>query len=129
MVGMIEMQTYEGVCQYCGEIRPVMAADQTDANHKITADCACGGAQKAEQKRKLLANIEQIAGDGASQMGFAAVDENLRRWLEAAGNLVLDDQIDKAAIQIGTTKIEIAINAKGQCKIKRSLVRTAALEA
>ncbi len=35
MVRMIEMQTYEGVCQYCGDIRQVMAADQTDANHKI----------------------------------------------------------------------------------------------
>lgn len=39
----MEMETYQGVCKYCGEIQPVMAMDQIDANEKISEECSCGG--------------------------------------------------------------------------------------
>ena len=45
------MKEYEGVCSYCGNIQPVLAMDQEDADLIITRQCDCGAAEREMQKK------------------------------------------------------------------------------
>lgn len=129
MVGEIEMMTLEGVCRYCGNMQPVMAADQIDADNKISEGCSCGGAAKERRKIRVLENIEAIAGEEAVNMGFAAVNGDTLLWLKRAGEMVLNGEMDKASTEIDGTKITIAITRKGDVEIKRSRTESATLGA
>lgn len=129
MVGEIEMMTLEGVCRYCGNMQPVMAADQIDADNKISEACSCGGEEKEKRRLRVLENIETIAGEAAANMGFNAVDADILYWLKRAGEMILDGGMDKASAEVDGTKIVITINSKGDVKIKRSRTASATLEA
>ena len=129
MVGMVEMKTMEGTCRYCGTIQPVMAADQSDADNKISLDCPCGGAAKAKKRIHILDNIEAIAGDNAVKMGFSSVEGGTLSWLKRAGELVLEGKVDKVSVDINGTKVVLGITAKGDVKVKRNKTESVALEA
>ena len=129
MVGEIEMMAMEGRCRYCGTIQPVMAADQIDADNKISADCSCGGEAREKKRMQILDNIDAIAGEDAVSMGFSSVHADTLLWLKRAGEMILDRIVDKIGVEIDGTKITIAITGKGDVKIKRSQTESAMLEA
>lgn len=129
MVGEIEMMAMEGRCRYCGTIQPVMAADQIDADNKISADCSCGGSAREKKRLQILDNIDAIAGEDAASMGFSSVHGDTLLWLKRAGEMILDGIVDKIGVEIDGTKITIAITGKGDVKIKRSQTESAMLEA
>lgn len=129
MVGEIEMMVMEGRCRYCGTIQQVMAADQIDADNKISADCSCGGAAREKKRLQILDNIDAIAGEDAASMGFSSVHGDTLLWLKRAGEMILDGIVDKIGVEIDGTKITIAITGKGDVKIKRSQTESAMLEA
>jgi len=129
VVGSIEMSAMEGICRYCGSIQPVMAADQTDANNKISADCSCGGAAREKKRTQILDNIEAITGEDAVALGFSSVDGETLGWLKRAGELILHGKMEKISVEVDGTKIVIGINAKGDVKAKRSRTASVTLEA
>lgn len=129
MVGVVEMKALEGTCRYCGTIQPVMAADQTDADNKISADCPCGGAAKAKKRIHILENIDAIAGDNAVKMGFSSVEGGTLSWLKRTAELVLEGKADKVSVDIDGTKIVIGITSKGDVKVKRNKTASVVLEA
>lgn len=57
------MQTLYGACRYCGEQRIVNAADQEDANNKVTNQCVCPDAlfhkKKNANRRDDSGNLQR----------------------------------------------------------------------
>lgn len=103
----IEMNTYEGVCQYCGNIQPVMAMDQTDANTKISEECSCGGAELEKRKKRLLQNLQETIGKDAINFGYSQVSSEQEELINRMALAALHGWIDSAACKFGTTSISI----------------------
>lgn len=128
MVGEIEMYTHQGVCRYCGEIQPILAADQTDANIKISMECGCGGHEKERQHEKMIMNLEQIIGSKAGKNGFIEIIGDRRVILNSAAEAILNDIIDKITIKFSETTVTMNKNSSGNVKIQRAVQKKAVSE-
>ena len=51
MVGEIEMDSFYGTCKFCGQMKMVDAADEEDANVKVTNSCTLPRCQTDEKKK------------------------------------------------------------------------------
>lgn len=122
------MDTYQGICKYCGQIQPVMAMDQTDADQKITECCNCDGAKHEKKKQQLLENLDYTIGEGAANMGFKRVSEGQESLITEMAMAVLEGKLEKATCQIDSTVITITMSSD-KCKVKRMDKKTMALEA
>lgn len=48
------MNTYEGTCRYCGEMKLIIAESQEAADNLISAGCSCGGADEDQKIKKNM---------------------------------------------------------------------------
>ena len=103
----IAMNTYEGVCQYCGNIQPVMALDQTDANTKISEECSCGGAELEKRKKRLLQNIRETVGKDAVNFGYSQASPEQEELIIGMALAALHGWIDSAVCKFGGTSVSI----------------------
>lgn len=55
------MDTYQGTCKYCGNIKPIMAESQEAADERVSDECLCGSKRLEKIKARLMANINFIA--------------------------------------------------------------------
>ena len=114
------MNTYEGVCRYCGSVINVMANSQEEADRLATESCKCEASELERKRDCLMQNIEDIC----ENFGIRAMD---REEIDAV--LLIGDQMFKAdinSIQIGFSHSSIRI-WKAADKIKAK--RTAKVEA
>jgi len=88
MVGEIEMSNYEGTCRYCGEIQPILAVDQMDADVRISEKCSCGGYRREKRHTAMEDNIQAMFGAGCDGTLFKAVTEEQLDLINAAGEAV-----------------------------------------
>lgn len=124
----IEMNTYEGECKYCGNIQPIMAMDQVDANEKISEDCACMGAELERRKAALMQNLENTIGKNAGESGFKQVGSPQEGIITEMALNVFHGTLQSAACKIGNSTINITSSA-GKVKIKRTDTRKGEWEA
>lgn len=82
------MREYEGVCSYCGNIQPVLAIDQEDANLIITRRCDCGAAEREMQKNVMIENLRAICNGGDS--GMPQMGEELTEKVISMAMIVFD---------------------------------------
>jgi|GEM_PF-3476118 len=123
----MEFQTLEGICKYCGNKQPVMAADQKDADIKITNECDCGGAKKEKTHKAMLKNLENTVGDKASEYGFREVSPQQRKAIDALAEAVFNEHIEKASINVDHTVLTIAM-VKDKVRIIRKKTRVLEFE-
>lgn len=124
----IEMNTYEGECKYCGNIQPIMAMDQTDADEKISEDCTCGGAERERRKTVMIQNLENVIGKNAGESGFKQVEPEQEGIITEMALNVFHGILRSANCKIGNSVINIT-NTAGKVKIKRTDTRKAEREA
>lgn len=114
----MEMDTYQGECKYCGNIQPVMAMDQIDANEKISEECSCGGAELERRQDTLMKNIRETVGEEAPSFGFSQVTPEQEELIRELAMSVLHGKISAVSLKIGSTRI--SISGIGEITIKRT---------
>lgn len=114
------MKEYEGICKYCGNIQPVLATNQEAANLIITERCDCGGAEREQQKNKMIENIESICNGRDS--GMPQMGEELTQKVISLALLVFDGTAESITVETGKTKIKIA-RSSGKIKVSRTMNR------
>lgn len=124
-----EMQQYDGVCQMCGHIKPVLAIDQEDADNKITEQCDCGAADKIQQLKMMKQNLEATIGEKAMESGFPIVESSTKEIIEEVAQLIFDEKIGKATFVLEDSTVIISRNAKGGIKTIRKKIKALELEA
>lgn len=129
MQGEIELFSHEGICKYCGNIQPVLAVDQIDADNKISDSCVCGGAAKERQWNGILKNIEALLGDKAVERGFVQAQPEQIDLVKHAAHEILEGNIGKASMSIENTTVSITVTGKGFIKLSRQYTKQTALEA
>lgn len=115
----IEMDTYEGVCKYCGSIQPIMAMDQADANEKISEQCSCGGAERERRLNCLKQNIKMIVGEKAPESGYRQLGPDQEELVETMAFAVFHGKAEKITLKIENVNISVK-DADGRVKIQRS---------
>ncbi|MCI7300999.1 MAG: hypothetical protein SOR93_14170 [Clostridiales Family XIII bacterium] len=124
----IEMNTYEGQCKYCGNIQPIMAMDQIDANEQISEKCDCGGAETERRKASLLKNLNDVVGKNAPNYGMRQVEPEQEEIITQMALAVFNGLLERASCKIDGITIAI-VRAGGKTKIKRMDQQKAELEA
>lgn len=117
------MREYEGVCSYYGNIQPVLAMDQDDANLIVTRHCDCGAAEREMQKNVMIENLRAICNSGDS--GMPQMGEELTEKVISMAMLVFDGTAASITVEIGKSKVEIARSGE---KIKTSRISSRKLE-
>ena len=121
------MDTYQGTCKYCGEVKPIMAESQDAADERVSKDCTCGGAKLEELKARLMANINFIARRNEGK-ALNQLSEEQVKMLKRAGSAIVDGILDKAVFDFGISKVTIW-NAREKYKVKRTTTREEMTEA
>lgn len=114
------MNTYEGVCRYCGSMINIMANSQEEADRLETESCKCEASELDRKRDCLMGNIEDICENSQSMRAME------REEIDAV--LLIGDQMFKAdinSVQIGFDHSSIRIWKTGD-KIKTK--RTAKVE-
>lgn len=124
----IEMNTFEGKCKYCGEIQPIMAMDQIDADEKISEKCSCGGAEMDRKEAALLENLKNTIGKGAPENGFTSVDPKQEDLITNMALAVLHGNLRQVTCKIKGATISIT-RTTGTVKVKRTDTKNMQLEA
>lgn len=123
------MCTHQGVCKYCGNVQPVLAADQIDADNKISDSCLCGGAAKEKQWNGILKNIDQLLGEKAVERGYVQAYPEQIELVKHAAHEILESRIGSVRMTIENTTVSITVTAKGFIKLTRQYTKQTALEA
>lgn len=121
------MDTYQGICKYCGEQQPIMAEDQTDADEQVSNKCDCGGAAKEQIKAKLMSRIIYIA-KGDYDPTFTELSEPMIKILKTAGNDILEGMYGQIEFVAVDSKIKIWTDGE-KYKVSRTGTRKEVAEA
>lgn len=124
----MEMSTFEGRCKYCGEIQPIMAMDQLDADAKISEQCSCGGAEMERKEAALLENLKNTIGAGAPENGFTRVDPEQEDLITNMALAVLHGNLRQVSCKIKGATISV-IRTPEKVKVKRTDTKNMQLEA
>lgn len=122
------MNIFEGVCRYCGDVKPVMANSQEEADDAISTKCTCPEALLEDRKEQLLQNLQLTIGPACEESGFDAFEADIVEAITSLARLVLQDRLQQVSIAHGKTTLKIAINTKGQVKITRTENKAVAAE-
>ena len=114
-------------CPYCGQM--VMIEDGgEDPREDAVAACTCFNAQRhmriKKQKEKTRENIEMLIGEKCPDemmTDIVALAYN-------AGNLICEEYMDKATLQVGSETVTISRNQKGIVKVSRASKRQQSLD-
>lgn len=124
----MEFDIFEGVCRYCGEINPIMAADQRDADLKISDKCSCGGVKIEKKIICLRKSIEEFCGNETKTANFAMVDRQVVEQLKNMGELVIKQKIQEITIKVNGETIKIKATQSYGAKIERKRASGIAME-
>lgn len=124
----MDMTIHDGKCKYCGDIQPIMAMDQIDADEKISDECTCGGAIMEQKKKNLYEKLSFAIGDDSAKVGLQRVTPEQEKVITTAALAVLYEVLDKVTFKIDGTTVTITRTAE-KVKVKRDDKRTTQLEA
>lgn len=120
MLGEIEMANHEGTCRYCGNIQPVLAVDQIDADGKISEKCECSGYQKEQRYKRAADYIEKICDTDCANRGIQALPREVIDGACRMAILINEDLIDNVSIKVGGAKISLAMTSTDKIKVSRT---------
>ncbi|WP_251612977.1 hypothetical protein [Senimuribacter intestinalis] len=121
------MDTYQGMCKYCGEIKPIMAESQDAADERVSNECSCGGAKLEGIKARLMANINFISRENKDK-ALSQLTEEQVKMLKRAAIEIISDKLDKAIFNFGSSKVTIWSTGE-KFKVKRTATREEIAEA
>lgn len=121
------MDTYQGTCRYCGDIKPIMAESQEAADERVSNDCVCCGAKIEEIKARLMANINFISRKN-EEKALSQLTEEQVKLLKSAGAEIVNGNCHKAVFDFGSSKVTIWDTGE-KYKVKRTTTREEQAEA
>lgn len=113
------METYQGICIYCGTVQPVMAKSQSDADSIITRKCSCGGYEHETRISQLDAALLNTVGEECSIYNMEPLDIEVVNFLREAGVRVADNLIQRISVNVNGSTVKISVNSKGVVKVDR----------
>ena len=112
--------TYQ--CPFCGQM-VIISVGAEDPREEAIAACTCFGAQRyiriRRQKEQTRENLEVLIGEKSEDEMFADVV----MLAQYAGDLVCEEEMDKATLQIEKETVTISRNQKGIVKVSRTSKR------
>lgn len=102
--------TYSGVCRYCGQIKPIIAESQEQADEEISKKCDCNGAIREKRAKRIKLNAFEIS---------TGENEMITSLIEKAGLMILDGHINQMSLSIGDITYKVKENAAGQIKFTK----------
>lgn len=102
--------TYSGVCRYCGQIKPIIAESQQQADEEISKKCDCNGAIREKRANRIKLNALEIS---------TGEDERITKIIEKTGLMILDRYINQTSLSIGDVTYKVKENAAGQIKFTK----------
>lgn len=121
------MDTYQGTCKYCGDIKPIMAESQEAADERVSNECSCGGKKLEEIKARVMANIDFLARKNEGKALSQLAEEQVKLLKRAAAEIV-DGNCHKAVFDFGSSKVTIWDTGE-KYKVKRTTTREEQAEA
>lgn len=121
------MDTYQGTCKYCGDIKPIVAESQEAADERVSNECSCGGKKLEEIKARVMANIDFLARKNEGKALSQLAEEQVKLLKRAAAEIV-DGNCYKAVFDFGGSKVTIW-QAGEKYKTKRTTTREEQAEA
>lgn len=121
------MNTYQGICKYCGNTQPVMAESQEAADEIVSEKCDCGAAAAEEKKAKLMGRINYIAAAAYNET-FEPLPEAQVTMLRQGGQEVIAGNCSSVTFEVKDSKIRIWADGD-KIKVKRSGSREETAEA
>lgn len=113
------MDTYQGVCKHCGMVQAVMAESQEIADAIIERKCDCGGYVREGRLMQLQEALKGTVGEDCSIYDLQPLKDDVVDFMHKAGVMVVDNQIQKIAVDVDGVAIKISANAKGVVKVCR----------
>lgn len=110
---------FEGVCRYCGQVRPAFAKTQEEADLLVSEECECVGADVKKRKEAIEKNSALIVEDGNTAIIC---------MLRTAGEMILNGEISQLALNTGELRYKVDANAKGQIKFTRTKTKQEELQ-
>lgn len=120
------METFNGICNYCGQIRIVKADNQKEADIKSSMLCDCSGATYIRNLEDLKLRINTVT-TNCQEQGYEPLDEDVNNEVFALGILILTERIEKASITLKKGKITIS-RRSGSVKVNREEKRVLSTE-
>ena len=119
------MNTYEGICKYCGSLMSVIEVSQEAATMVASKNCTCDGARMEEKRERLIANIETICegGRGMRKMEIQEVEA-----LKHMAMYVLQEDVDSISVSYEHSTIKVWA-AGEKIKLKRTAKSEETMEA
>ena len=119
------MNTFEGVCTFCGETEILMAESQEDADRIVTEKCSCGGYSMRERADLLLEYIDDITKENPEK-NFKAMEDAQVMGIKDAAIYVFYGHFDEVKISVAgsavTIKATINKNVEPGARITRKAV-------
>lgn len=117
--------TYQ--CPFCGQM-VIISVGAEDPREEAIDACTCFGAQRyiriRRQKEQIRENLEVLIGEKSEDEMFADVV----MLAQYAGDLVCEEEMDKATLQIEKETVTISRNQKGIVKVSRTSKRQQSLD-
>lgn len=109
------MNTFEGVCTFCGETEILMAESKEDADRIVTEKCSCGGYNKRKRAELLLEYIDDITKENPEK-NFRAMEDAQVTGIKDAAIDVLYGHFDEVRISVAGSVVTIkaTINKNGE---------------
>lgn len=98
------MNTYEGVCRFCGETEILMAESQEEADDQVTRQCRCKGWKKVKRSEEIEQTIWKLCAENWV-CNFPKVDDETTILIANTAVAVNDGQIEKATFSVAGTTI------------------------
>ena len=114
-----EIMTHEGVCKYCGQITPVLAGTQEEADLLASEECECIGADIKKRKEAVEKNAALIV---------EGKDGDIIEILGTAGIMILNEKISQLSLNTGEIKYKVSVNSKGQIKFVKTKTKQEELQ-
>lgn len=124
MVGSIEMDNIHGTCKYCGQMKIVQAADEEDANLKVTRSCTCPESRLERKRTQIRNTIMDLCGAGGAQRGFMELTDEQKNAVIMLAEMVESGRAISVSLRMADSAIKLSTDADGNLKFRRDRKET-----
>jgi len=133
---MDNVETILGACRFCGQtkaihpLNPYMTDEEADAIATEDCDCPAAKFQREKEGKRERAKAAVKTKFGPGEGGERWVNEETLHFLEAAVDLVIEEQVESVQVKVShTVTAKIHLTGKGNVKIEKTKTTKSAIEA
>ena len=113
-----------GTCRFCGQTRMVVAADQQDADIKVSGSCTCPESKLLQKQQRIREIVQGICGDDGAELGFMQLDAQQIEVVQALAEMTVSGRISGVTLRTEESFISIGRSADVELKISRKRIES-----